>query len=134
VIRRIPRAADPNILDEFRLPLKGLESAIGILMRWRYTEAILPQLEFLANSHIEDPLTLKGLRELARSLCLIDLPQVLKVPDPKPPFQSRGVPPARLIRQGLSLFPKDQEQLHPSELDFGSGGCKWGTQRTCFLP
>jgi hypothetical protein len=65
---------------EHKYPFKSVENNIGILMRWSYTEAIMPELEKLANQNSKDELMLKGLQWLAKILRTVNIPTVLQLP------------------------------------------------------
>ena len=119
VVKLLPPQNAHQKTEEFRMPIKRLERAIGTVMRWCYTEAILSELESLARAYEKDELMLRGLRLLANSLCLVALPETLQSPEPAPPIPWHGVPAAQLIREQRTLFPSKHEQGYPTGGDFG---------------
>jgi hypothetical protein len=114
-----PRQDAPEQTEEFDAPIKDLYHPIGMVMRWCYTEAVLPELEDLARQHAADGLMLEGIHFLARRLRLVVLPEALQAPEPAQPLPNRGVPPAQLIRERRTLFPAKPEDGFPSESHFG---------------
>jgi len=99
---------------------KSVYKNIGILMRWGYTEQVMPILEQLAQRNNADKLLLQGLRWLTCDLQMVDVPGILQLSKddvPKPfYFGSRAV---ELIRRKQRLFvPRTEGTPFVSERDF----------------
>ncbi len=99
---------------ERNYPLKSVQRNVGILMRWRYTENVVPLLQSLAAMYSTDRIMLDGLRRLARSLLIFELPDNLKLPPREPAIGFRIVPTVQLIREKKRLFSKDPNGFRPS--------------------
>src|SRR5581483_8677266 len=106
-------------VQELQDRFKSVYENIGVLMRWHYTERVLPDLEQLATKNQSDELILHGLRWLARLLKIAGLPTVLKLPPPEPTSSYLARPAVELIRQGRRVFGVSQGQPNPSEINFG---------------
>jgi hypothetical protein len=100
------------------MPLKMWESNFGALMRFGFTEAVLPYLRRLFDQHQGDGVVVRGIQQLIASLQPFDLPPELRLPQPQPAFQWKGVPALTLIREGRRLFPENREDFHVQEHDF----------------
>ena len=84
-------------------PIRFLDTNLGYLMRWGYTEEIADALVDLARAHPENELLLEGVRLIARPLSLVDAPDELVSPPRQQP-QPLTVSGATLLMQGELLF------------------------------
>lgn len=91
-------------------PAKAIEGNIGTLMRWGYTEKIIPELLTIADNNINDELLLKGIRLLTQSLSLVSLPEILQLPPTKKP-SFEIIPSVEFIRKNKVLFFEDGSSL-----------------------
>jgi hypothetical protein len=105
-------------LKAHRMPLKLWGSNFGALMRFGFTEAVLPDLRRLFDQHQGDGVVVRGIQQLIASLQPFDLPPELRLQQPQPAFQWKGVPALTLIREGRHLFPENKDDFHVQEHDF----------------
>ena len=121
-------ATDSLTWQEYKTPdgkdhkhqFKSVHNNIGILMRWGYTEQVMPVLEELAKMSSGDALLLKGLQWLAYILRMVEIPAILRLPadDFLKPFHF-GSPAVDLIRQKQRLFiPRVEGKPFLNERDF----------------
>jgi len=106
-------------VGQHRHEFKSSYENIGVLMRWHYTERILPELQNLATANASDGLCLDGVRRLALMLRMIQLPSFLQ--RPKPPDSEKwncGTPAVELIRRRSRVFVEDRSEPYPSEMNF----------------
>lgn len=99
------------------MPLKSMESNFGALMRFGYTESVLPELQRLAQVHATAPTVIRGLQELTASLWLVSVPPELQLPAVEPRFIWKGVPAVQLLRERRRLYPEKKEEFHVQEND-----------------
>jgi len=116
--RMLPKRPTPESEREpHTMPLKSMESNFGALMRFGYTESVVPNLQRLARVHATDPTILRGLQELTVSLWLVSTPPELQLP----PVESRsfwkGVPAIQLLRERRRLYPEKKGESHVQEND-----------------
>ena len=101
-------------IDGRERPIRFLDTNLGYLMRWAYTEQVADALVALACAHPEDELLLEGVRLLARPLSLVAAPAELSLPPPsRQPLPWTAASGATLLKQGQLLFlrPKDAPRL-----------------------
>lgn len=106
-------------INNHQCPIKFVSDNVGILMRWHYTEDVLPRLEHLATEHKSDDLLLAGLRRLAHDLQLYFLPNILQLPPRSSQIFHLGTPPADLIQQGRRVFDCTRTGPFPNVREFG---------------
>lgn len=94
---------------------KYLEEKIGILMRWNFTEKVLPTLESLAEE--SDKLISEGARLLASDLALAKLPDALRIRRVGEGIKWNFFSAEDIIRDQKTLFPKDQDSPRCSHSD-----------------
>jgi hypothetical protein len=94
-------------------PLKSIEKNIGVLLRWGYTEQVLPHLEIIANTHKNDEVILEGIRLMAKSLSVAALPTILQMPPTNEP-QIHWISAIQLIRERRSVFSGANGNIHAS--------------------
>lgn len=107
-------------LKPYKLPLKSWEANFGALMRFGFTEAVLPDLRRLYDQHRDGVVIVRGIQQLVASLRLVELPAELRLQPNQPAFQWKGVPALTLIREKRRLFPENPEDFHVQEYDFSS--------------
>jgi len=116
--RMLPKRPTPESEREpHTMPLKSMESNFGALMRFGYTESVLPDLQRLAQVHAAAPSILRGLQELTASLWLVSTPPDLQLPALKPRFIWKGVPAVQLLRERRRLYPERKDESHVQEND-----------------
>jgi hypothetical protein len=104
---------------EHKYPFKSVENNIGILMRWSYTETIMPELLRLANDNSKDELMLKGLQWLAKILRTVEIPSILQLPPDIRQWPYFGCSAIELIRKQQRLFvPRLEGKPFLGERDF----------------
>jgi hypothetical protein len=97
--------------DKHTWTLKRLEENLGVLIRWGYTEDILPELEKVTEG-TQDNVLLCGARLLARSLHVVNLPLALQETESKPERNRyRLIRRIDKIRQGQSVFKKEEGEF-----------------------
>ena len=69
-----------HLRDEDNRYGRDFDRTLSLLMRWGYTEAVVDALDSLAEQADEDSDVLAGVRHLAASLCLVELPPRLQRP------------------------------------------------------
>ncbi len=69
-----------HLRDEDNRYVHDFDKTLSLLMRWGYTEAVVDALCSLAEQADEDSDVLAGVRHLAASLCLVELPPRLQWP------------------------------------------------------
>jgi hypothetical protein len=89
--------------NEHSAPVKNLETNIGVALRWAYTETCLPHLQTLATKFKGDDTMLQGIRRLARSLRLRQLPTELRM-DQESPGWSLSTEVFDRLKAGSGLF------------------------------
>jgi hypothetical protein len=105
-------------VQEHRFSFKSVYENVAMLMRWHYTERVVPDLTRLANENVSDELLLEGLRHLAATLKIADVPDVLRLPTAEPFPYYVGTPAAEMIRKGQRVFGDQRTQPFPNEMDF----------------
>lgn len=98
---------------------KSIQSNIGILMRWGFTERIMPELERLANANSSDKLLIDGLCHLAREVRIVEIPACLQLSPPDAKSSYWGSSATDLIRQKRRLFVKSEDGMFLNQREFG---------------
>ena len=93
-----------HLAQDNEFPAKHLYKNFTILMRWAYTEAILPSLENFAKAAEHDPLLLKGYRFLVAYLGTVAPPSILRLPPGKEWRFERSESTVEALRATGSLF------------------------------
>ncbi|AHF94123.1 hypothetical protein OPIT5_06065 [Opitutaceae bacterium TAV5] len=103
----------------YKSRLKSPYENVALLMRWGYTEAVLPELTRMAET-TDDTALREGLGVLGRSLALAEIPLVLHKKREEPHWNISEVTPASEFRSlQLWLSKEDRDLEWP-------GICHWG--------
>ena len=101
---------EPHVMS-----LKSKEHNFGALIRFGFTEAVLPDLQRLAVVHAADAATLRGLQLLTASLCLAEVPAELQLPSVAAGYRWKGVPAVKLLKERRRLYPTNRDEYHVEE-------------------
>lgn len=105
-------------IQTHRSQFKSIFDNIGVLMRWHYTERVLPEMDRMARECEYDELLLDGFRWLAHTLQIIDVPAILRLPPQDISQPYFGTPAIELIREGHRVFNCPRTGPYPNQIDF----------------